>query len=165
MAQSSSVNVSIRTYNTNDLQIACNNSIIMAKITNWYSQLTQCMVQVIKNKYLKKVLLEDARGSSVFGDFGWIQIILDFMLSIGFNKPSIYSKATGNVELLFVSTNIVTADDETNDVETELVESKCDDTLSSMDKTMDEETDNLIAARSSNTLQDLASLSDDESKY
>ena len=77
--------VIIQTYNNNDLRVTVNNDEAMKNISHWYTQTTKELVKPCKKqKYTKAIILDCARKDRVFNESDWQGIVIDYMLSLGY---------------------------------------------------------------------------------
>lgn len=77
--------VVIQTANSNDLRVTCKNSEFIKDIAGWYGQLTKQAVKYSKRqKFTNAVTLDCARKDKAFNEQDWEGIVIDYMLSKGF---------------------------------------------------------------------------------
>ena len=81
--------VVFQTNNNNDLRVTCKNDAFMKEIKHWYTSLTGANIKPIpKQKYTQAVILDSARKEKNFGEFDWESIVIDHMMTLGFQLVS-----------------------------------------------------------------------------
>eukprot|EP01083_Nonionella_stella_P050835 135106_1 len=105
--------VVIQTINMNDLRVTCKSDAFMRKIIGWYADLTKAAIKPQeKQKYTNAVILDSARKDKHFGEYDWENIIIDYMLSLGYElmgdgqstKITKYEDGRQEIKLIFLST-------------------------------------------------------------